>query len=75
MLDKQQKSFMQSMKKNPTIIRTEYACALLLENDSIKAEKIKQQFEKCVVSYPYTSDIESERELINIAEEYYKTIA
>lgn len=75
MLDKQQKSFMKSMKKNPTILRTEYAYALLLENDITKAEKIKQQFEKCAVSYPYTSDIESERELINIADERYKMIA
>lgn len=75
MIDKQQKSFMQSMKKNPTVLRTEYAYALLLENNITKAEKIKQQFEKCAVSYPYKSDIESERELINIADECYKTIS
>ena len=68
MLDKQQKKFMKTMKKFPTVIRTEYAIALLMEKDITKFEKIKEQFEKTAQSYPYASDIESERELMELAD-------
>lgn len=71
LLDKQQKGFMKSMKKYPTIVRTEYAIALLMENDIAKSEQIREQFEKIAKSYPYISDIESERELMDIAQERY----
>lgn len=66
--DGQQKKFMKSMKNFPTVLRTEYACALLAENDAQKADQIKAQFEKQALSYPYPSDIETERELMQIAE-------
>jgi hypothetical protein len=69
-LDKQQKKFIKQMKNFPSVIRTEFAYALLAEDDDLKAGKIKKRFEKCALSYPYQSDIESERELIQIAEEY-----
>ncbi|MBQ8591881.1 MAG: M50 family metallopeptidase [Lachnospiraceae bacterium] len=68
--DATQKKFMKSMKNYPSVLRTEYVYALLYEKDNEKAEKIKQRFEKCAKTYPYTSDIESERELIQIAEEH-----
>lgn len=68
MLTKQQKSFMNAMKKFPSVLRTEYAYALLSEKDTAKAGKIKAQFEKTAKSYPYASDIDSERELIEIAD-------
>lgn len=67
MLDKKQKDFMKQMKKFPTVIRTEYAYALIAVKNSEKAEKIKAEFEKIAITYPYQSDIESERELIKIA--------
>ncbi|WP_313130913.1 M50 family metallopeptidase [Anaerocolumna sp.] len=69
-LDKQQKKFIKQMKNFPSVIRTEFAYALLAEDDDLKAGKIKKRFEKCALSYPYQSDIESERELIQIAEEW-----
>lgn len=68
MLDKQQKKFMKSMKTFPSVLRTEYVIALLLEKDTVKADKIKRQFEKIAQTYPYISDIESERELMGLAE-------
>ncbi|MGN0543162.1 MAG: hypothetical protein ACI4JG_06890 [Acutalibacteraceae bacterium] len=68
LLDKEQKSFMKSMKAYPSVIRTEYAIALLCDKDEEKAEKIKALFNKRAVSYPYPADIESERELIEIAD-------
>ena len=67
MLDKQQKKMMKAMKNFPPILRTEYSYALLAEKDMEKAERIKKQFEKAARSYPYQCDIESERELIDIA--------
>lgn len=67
LLTKEQKKFMKQMKNFLSVIRTEYAYALLYERDAAKAEKIKLQFEKAVKSYPYASDIESERELLEFA--------
>ena len=62
-----QKKFMAAMANNPSIIRTQYALALLCEKDGKKAEKYLANFEKAVRSYPYKGDVESERELIEAA--------
>ncbi|MBQ8637877.1 MAG: hypothetical protein IJ468_01770 [Lachnospiraceae bacterium] len=67
MFDQNQKTFMKSMKRFPSVIRTEYLYALLVQTDETKAEEWKKQFEECARTYPYPSDIESERELISIA--------
>lgn len=68
MLDKEQKKFMKSMKNFPSVLRTEYVYALLCEKDTVKADKVKNQFEKCAKTYPYQNDVQSERELMEIAE-------
>lgn len=68
MLTKEQKQIMKAMKRHPSVIRTEYAYALLAEKDEAKAEKWKNAFEKCAKTHPYISDVESESELIAIAE-------
>ncbi len=60
--------FMKSMKTFPSVIRTEYVYALLFEKDGEKAAKLKAQFEKRAKSYPYPNEIQSERELIEIAD-------
>lgn len=65
--DREQKKFMKSMKSFPGVIRTEYALALLHEQNQKAAEKVLHRFEKCAESYPSRSDIESERELMKIA--------
>lgn len=41
---------------------------MLYEKDKEKAMKIKEKFETCAKTYPYASDIESERELLQIAD-------
>ena len=64
---KEQKKFMAAMAKNPSIIRTMYAYALLCEKDIVQAEKHLAAFEKAAASYPYSGDIESERELVEEA--------
>jgi len=68
MLTKEQKRFMIAMKRYPTVLRTQYVLALLFERDAAKAETIKNDFEKIVKSYPYPHEIDSERELMRIAE-------
>lgn len=69
LLTKEQTKFMKSMKSYPSVLRTQIALALLREHDTAAAEKLKAAFEKMARSYPYPTDIESERELIALAEE------
>ena len=59
---------MKSMSTFPAVIRTQYAYALLGEKDEKKAEKLKKQFEKVAATYPYKTDIENQRELIENVE-------
>lgn len=67
MLNTNQKAFMKAMKNFPSIIRTEYAYELLLNKDAEKANILIEQFETVAKKYPHKSEIEAERELINIA--------
>lgn len=71
--DKQQEKFMNQMNNFPSVIRTQYAYALLYKKDKVKAEKFKKKFEKCARTYPYQSDIESERELMLLVKDYLQT--
>lgn len=61
---KAQNKFITAMAKNPSIIRTRYAYALLCEKNAVDAGKYRTDFEKAAESYPYSGDIESERELM-----------
>lgn len=60
-------SFIKSMKDFPSVIRTEYTYALLYEEDLDKANILKKKFIERGKTYPYQSDIRSEKELIDIA--------
>ena len=55
------------MKNFPSILRTEYVYALLAEKDEKKAEECWHRFNKIANNYPYPNDIESERELMDVA--------
>lgn len=72
LLTKEQKKFMKSMKTFPSVIRTEYVIAQIFESNLTKAEEIKKMFEKISRKYPYPSDIQSERELMEIADRLIK---
>lgn len=63
---KEWKKFQTQMKNFPSVLRTQYAYAMLHENDMEKAEKFRVQFEKVCKTYPYQSDIQSERELMKL---------
>ncbi|MBR4835752.1 MAG: hypothetical protein IKU99_01955, partial [Clostridia bacterium] len=55
---------MKSMKSFPSIIRTEYAIARLVNKNNDESAKIKARFETVAKKYPFSADLESERELM-----------
>ncbi len=67
--DAQLVSFMKAMKNFPAVLRTQYAYALLIEQDKTKAEGFKNQFEKAAKNYPLEGEVESEWELIRLCEQ------
>lgn len=73
LLDKRQKRFMKSMKRCPSVLRTEYAYALLAEKDEAKAGKFREEFEKIAKKYPYPVEIQTERELLESLKTCSKT--
>ncbi len=64
----EEKKILKAMKNFSSVMRTEFAIALIHEKDEKKAQDIKNQFEKIMKNYPYESDIAGERELIELAE-------
>ncbi len=65
-LDKEQRQFMKSMSRFPSVIRTWYGTALLLDKDTVAAEKHLAYFDKCEKSYPYPVEFQTERELMQL---------
>ena len=65
---KELKKFIKTMKAFPSIIRMEYAYYLLTMDDPDMAARLKASFEKVAETYPYPNDINTERELIEIAD-------
>lgn len=63
---KEQKQMLKAMRTQPSVLRTQYAVALLHDHDEADAQKHLDAFEKAIKNYPYASDIESERELMEI---------
>ena len=63
------KNFMKAMKTFPSVIRMEYAYRLLAEHDPDGATKSMASFERVAATYPYPNDINTERELMEIAED------
>ncbi len=61
---REQYNFMRSMKEFPSVIRTEYAYALLYQHDGSKARMLRDAFERCARSYPNEGEIRTEREIL-----------
>lgn len=57
-----------AMKSNPSVLRTQYARALLGQNRPDRAQKYRAAFEKTARRYPYPQEIEAERELLALAD-------
>ena len=64
---KELKKFTKAMKTFPSVIRLEYTYRLLAEHDSESAAKSIVAFERVAATYPYPNDINTERELMEIA--------
>ena len=72
LLTMEQLKFMKMMDNYPSVIRTEYAIALLRDGDEKRGEKIRADFEKMAKKYPYPADIEAERQLLDLALQKFK---
>lgn len=70
--DKSLEKFMKAMKNFPSILRTRYALALS-GNDDQSAASIKARMESLKDSYPFSGELESEQELLELAEKTLKT--
>lgn len=66
LLTKELQQFMKAMAKNITILRTQYALDKLYAHDDAAAQKTLARFEKQAKTYPYTQEVQSERELIDL---------
>jgi hypothetical protein len=64
LLSPELKKLMQSMKNYPSVIRTQYAIALLFEKNTEKAEKILSSFDKTTKKFPYRQEVDGEKELM-----------
>ena len=64
---KELKKFMKAMKTFPSVLRLEYAYRSLAEHDPEGAAKSFAAFERVAATYPYPNDINTERELMEIA--------
>lgn len=58
---------LKQMRNYPSVLRTQYAEALIVKEDDKKADEILGSFEKISRTYPSEADIEAERELMDIA--------
>ena len=68
LLDKAQRKAMKALKGQPSVLRTEYALALLRDDDAGKARTVAQRFDALARQYPYPVEIEAERELMRLAD-------
>ncbi len=75
MRTKDQLKMMKAMKNYPSVLRTEYAYALLGEKNREKADIILGQFDRHAGSYPYACEILGERELLAIADRHADTVS
>ena len=66
---KELKQFAKAMKNFPSVLRTQYAVALLKDKDEKKAATIRAAFDKMAAQYPHESEIVGERELMALVEE------
>ena len=66
LLDKEQRKLMRSMKSYPSVVRTEYALAMLLDHDATKAEEIRDAFDRHSDTFPYPSEVKAENELMDM---------
>lgn len=65
-LDKSARKVMKTMATQPSVIRTEYAMALLAAHNENQAGEWYTRFEKAAKTHPYPCEIALERELMSL---------
>ncbi|MBQ7433640.1 MAG: hypothetical protein IJV50_09340 [Lachnospiraceae bacterium] len=60
---------LKQMRKYPSVLRANYAIALLKEQDTEKAAAIKAEYQKVTETYPLQADLASEAELFALADQ------
>lgn len=65
---KQLQKFMKEMENFPSVIRTQYAYALIVEKNCSKCNALITEFNKHAKSYPYKQEVEAEQEYISLAQ-------
>jgi hypothetical protein len=73
LLTPEQLKLMKRMQNYPTVIRTQYALARLHDRDEHSAAKLKRQFEVCAATYPYSGELRSQFELMELASKIINT--
>lgn len=71
-LDKNTWKMLKAMKGQLSVLRFQYAYALLVENDKPKATKILEDFKKYEASSPFEGEIIAERDWITMIDEKYQ---
>lgn len=69
---KELQQFAKAMKNFPSVLRTQYAVALLKDKDEKKAATLRTAFDKMAAQYPHESEIAGERELMALVEQKAK---
>lgn len=64
--------FDKAMKRHLFVLRTDYAYALLAKGDETAAQGFMAEFDKSARLHPYAGDLESERELLALAQQKYR---
>ena len=67
MLDKAQLKAMKALAKLPSVMRTQYALALIHEKDAARAARLETRFNAMLAKYPYPVEARCERELMERA--------
>ena len=65
---KEMTAFRRSMRNNPSVLRCEIVAALLKDGDPEKAGRLREQFERLALNYPYPAELEGVREILAAAE-------
>lgn len=67
--DKETQRLAKTMRSSPSVLRTSYARALLVNHDGDEARAVREKFDRIAARYPYPADVESERELMDRVDE------
>ena len=67
-LEKSQQRMMKRMASDPSVIRTQYAVALLHDRDLLSAQKWQGIFDEAIKNYPYAGAVAGEKELMALAD-------